>query len=94
MGHLHRSRVFTIRIIKLLFVGEVSRGGRSLGGRRKIRLIEDNAKCRYLQKLICNGTLRRVSLSVSGLEPHTPPPLHSVYVYTVFLFHTGKGRES
>ncbi len=28
--------------------------------RRKIRLIECNAKCRYLKKLICKGSLRQV----------------------------------
>jgi hypothetical protein len=28
--------------------------------RRKIRLIENNAKCRYLKKLACKGTLRQV----------------------------------
>jgi hypothetical protein len=27
---------------------------------RKIRLIESNAKCRYLKKLTCKGTLRQV----------------------------------
>ncbi len=33
-------------------------------GRRKIRLIESNAKSRYLKKLTCKGTLRQVFLSV------------------------------
>jgi hypothetical protein len=28
--------------------------------RRKIRLIESNAKCRYLKKFTCKGTLRQV----------------------------------
>ncbi len=46
--------------------GSVARGA---GGRRKIRLIEGNAKCRHLQKFTCNGTLRQVS--VWGLELHT-----------------------
>jgi hypothetical protein len=32
--------------------------------RRKVRLIEGNAKCRYLKKLNCKGTLRQVFLSV------------------------------
>jgi hypothetical protein len=31
-------------------------------------------------------------LSVWGSETHTPPPLHIVYVYTVYiLIHTGGG---
>ncbi len=33
-------------------------------------------------KITYKGTLRP--------EPHTPPPLHTVYVYTVYL-GTGKG---
>ncbi len=37
--------------------------------RRKVRLIESNAKCRYLKKLTCKGTLRQVFI---GLRP---PPL-------------------
>ncbi len=46
--------------------------------RRKIRLIEAIAKCRHLKKMIG-----------SGPEPHTPPPpLHTVYVYTVYYSHT------
>jgi hypothetical protein len=32
--------------------------------RRKIRLIESNAKCIYLKELPCKGTLRQVFLSV------------------------------
>jgi hypothetical protein len=37
--------------------------------RRKIRLIESNAKCRYLKKLTCTGTLRQV---VICLRPPSP----------------------
>jgi hypothetical protein len=37
-------------------------------GRRKIRLIESNAKC-YLKKLTCKGTLRQVFICLR------PPPL-------------------
>jgi hypothetical protein len=57
--------------------------------RRKIRLIEDNAKCRHLKKLTCKGTLRQVFISLR------PPPLpftHYVRVYRI-LIHTGKGGE-
>ncbi len=38
-------------------------------GRRKIRLIEGNAKCRHLKKLTCKGTLRQVFICLR------PPPL-------------------
>jgi hypothetical protein len=41
--------------------------------RRKIKLIEGNAKCRHLKKLTCEWTLRQC-LSVLGTEPNTPPP--------------------
>ncbi len=46
--------------------------------RRKIRLIEGNAKCRNLKKFTLKGTLQQVS--VWGPETHTFPPLHTVYV--------------
>ncbi len=36
--------------------------------RRKIRLIEGNAKCRHLKKLTCKGTLRQVFIRVYRLE--------------------------
>jgi hypothetical protein len=51
--------------------------------RRKIRLIEGNAKCRHLKKLTCKRTCGR-SLSVWG-PAHTPPPLtHTcIRVYSV-----------
>ncbi len=35
---------------------------------RKIRLIEDDAKCRYRKKLTCQGTLRQVFIRVYILE--------------------------
>jgi hypothetical protein len=40
-------------------VGRCSRSSQPLQ-RRKIRLIECNAKCRYLRKLTCKGTLQHV----------------------------------
>ncbi len=36
--------------------------------RRKIRLMEGNAKCRHLKKLTCNGTLLQVFVRVYRLE--------------------------
>ncbi len=59
--------------------------------RRKIRLIESNAKCRYLKKFTCKWTLRQVFYLSEALSPsYHPilPPLHTVYVYT------GKGGGS
>jgi hypothetical protein len=37
--------------------------------RRKIKLIEDNVKCRHPKKLTCKGTLRQVFIRLK------PPPL-------------------
>ncbi len=63
--------------------------------RRKIRLIESNAKWRYLTTFTCKRTLRQVfylSETPPLLWPHIPrPPLHTVYVYTVYLFTHGMG---
>ncbi len=52
--------------------------------RRTIWLIECNAKCRYLNKLTCKGTLRQVLyLSEAPSPPMTlySPPLHTCTVY-------------
>ncbi len=43
--------------------------------RRKIRLIEGNAKCRRLKKWTCKGTLRKVSEA----QNHIPPPPYILY---------------
>jgi hypothetical protein len=63
--------------------------------RRKIRLIECNTKCRYLNKLTSKGTSRQVSnLSEDTsppLTPYSPPLTHCICVYSV-LIHTGKGE--
>ncbi len=71
----------------------------NLPTRRKLRLIEGNAKCRHLNKLICKGTLRQVFICLrprtpeAPIYPPPPQPLHTVYVHTVYsiLIHTGKG---
>ncbi len=65
--------------------------------RRKIRLIECNAKC---LKMICKGTSRQVfNLSEVPLPFYDPPPPYELYtciLYTIqysLLIHTGKGRK-
>ncbi len=61
-------------------------------GRRKIRLIEGNAKCRHLKKLTYKGTLRQVFICW-GPEPHTPP---SFTLYTCIQYtysHRERGEE-
>ncbi len=53
--------------------------------RRKIRLVESNAKCRYLKKLTCKGTSRQVfNLSEAPsppIPPYSPPSTHCIRVY-------------
>jgi hypothetical protein len=84
---LCRACVYVTRVIKwvhlqifLLFAESIQR--------RKIRLIESNAKCRYLKKWTCEGTLRQVfylSEDPLILWPNTlPPPLHTVYGYCTY----------
>ncbi len=60
-------------------------------GRRKIRLIEGNAKCRHLKKFTCKGTLRQVFICL-----RSPPP-YTLYIRVCsILIHkgTGGGGES
>ncbi len=59
--------------------------------RRKIRLIEGNAKCCHLKRLTCKGTLRQVFICLRPKTPYPPPLLHNVYEYTVYLFKAGRG---
>jgi hypothetical protein len=63
--------------------------------RRKMRLIECNAKSRYLKKLSCKGTLRQMFYLSEVPSPSMAPKslLHTAYVYTVYLFTQGKGGE-
>jgi hypothetical protein len=59
--------------------------------RRKIRLIECKAKCRYLKKLTCKGTLRQVfTLPEASSPPMTPYSSPYTLLYSI-LIHTGKG---
>jgi hypothetical protein len=55
--------------------------------RRKIRIIEGNAKCRHLKTLTCKDTLLQVFISLRP-EPHAQP-LYTLY--TVYLFTQGGG---
>jgi hypothetical protein len=54
--------------------------------RKKIRLTE---RANVVKKLTCKGTLRQVFICVYPWTPY--PPLHNVYVYTVYLFLQGRG---
>jgi hypothetical protein len=59
--------------------------------RRKMRLIEDNAKFPHLKKFTCTGTLRQVFICLRLRIPYPPPPFtHCIRVYRI-LIHTGKG---
>ncbi len=49
--------------------------------RRKIRLIKGNAKCR-----------QPAGVYLPEAQSPFPPPLHTVYVYTVYLFTQRRGR--
>ncbi len=54
--------------------------------RRKIKLIENNAKCRHKKKI--------VFICLRPRTPYPPPPLHTAYVYTAYLFtRKGEGGE-
>jgi len=52
--------------------------------RRKIRLIEGNAKCRHLRKLTCKGTLRQVFICPKAQNPipYLPNTLFACILYT------------
>jgi hypothetical protein len=72
------------------------------GDRRKIRLIESNAKCHYLKQLTSKGTLRHVfSMSEAPSPPMTPypPPPYTLCTCTCIQYtyshrEGGKGGES
>jgi hypothetical protein len=56
---------------------------------------DNKARCRYLKKFTCKGALWQVFyLSEAPFPPMTPcspSPLHTVYVYTIYLFTQGRG---
>jgi hypothetical protein len=63
--------------------------------RRKIRLIEGNAKCRHLKIFTCKGTLRQAFICLRPRTPYHPHLTHYIRVYTIqynnIIIHTGKG---
>ncbi len=64
--------------------------------RRKIRLTEDNAKCRHLKKWPWKG-LRQVFIYLRHRTPYPPPPLTQWYVYSIredfFTQERGEGGD-
>ncbi len=52
-----KNPIFNVYILQRVQVCRIWTGW---SGRRKIRLIESNAKCRHLKKLTCKATLRQV----------------------------------
>ncbi len=69
-------------------------------GRKKIRLVEGNAKCRLIWKMTWKGTLWQLftclSLQHNPISHPPPPPLPrntlNTYMYT-FLYSTYSHRE-
>ncbi len=59
--------------------------------RRKIILIEGNAKCRH-KKITCKGTLRQVDICVRP-RTHTAPLTHCIRVYSI-LIHIEGGESN
>ncbi len=45
--------------------------------RRKVRLIEGNAKCCHLKNLTCKATSRQVFICLRPRTPYPPPPPHT-----------------
>jgi hypothetical protein len=63
--------------------------------RRRNRLIERNAKCRYLKNFTCKGTLRQVFYlsEAPSHDPIPPPPHYTLYTCFSKLIHTERGGE-
>jgi hypothetical protein len=71
--------------------GRAKKGGR----RRKVRLIEGNAKCRHLKTITCKGTLRQEYICLSPRTPYTTPyTLYTCILYSIpYLFTQGRGKS-
>ncbi len=76
--------------------------GLEFGLHRKIRLIESNAKCHFLKKLTCKGTLRQVlylsEAPSPNLTPYYPLLSHCIHGCSMQYFSHregggGRGRE-
>ncbi len=80
-------RIFSILLLPCWFFQSPIQLGR---GRRKIKLKESNAKCRYLKKF--TGLCGRY-VHLSEAQNSIPPPTHTVNVYTVYLVAQGGGGE-
>jgi hypothetical protein len=62
-------------------------------GKREIT-VESNAKCRYLRKITCKGTLKQMFyLSEAPMTPYPLPLTHCTVLYTciVYLFTQVRG---
>ncbi len=59
--------------------------------RRKIRLIEGNAKCRYLKKFTCKGTLRQVFICLRPRTPYPPYTQYTCILYVQYTYSHGEG---
>jgi hypothetical protein len=55
-----------------------------------IHFIDTKANVVILKKFTCKGLCGSVYLS-EAQNPIPPPPLYTVYVYTVYLFTQGRG---
>jgi hypothetical protein len=61
--------------------------------RRKIRMIECNAKCRYLKKFTLRRCFYLSEATSPPMTPYAPAPLThcTVYLYAAYLFTQGRG---
>jgi hypothetical protein len=77
----------------LIRIPRIGPDGGDLGQqRRRIILLEGNAKCRHLKQLTCKGTLRQVFIWLRPRTPYPRPLAHCKRVYSM-LIHTGEGVE-
>ncbi len=61
--------------------------------RRKMRLIEGNAKCCHLKILTCKGTLRQVFIWLRPRTPYPPPPAYTLFTYILYTNSHREGGE-